>query len=81
MMSEKDITTMRTLLSEAFPNHNETEREAILNDLMNRFSNPIPFCMLNGSHIARIGVRYDLGNNVKGSYYYVTEFDNEFLDL
>lgn len=81
MISNKDITTMRSLLLEAFPSYDDAEREKMLNDLMNYCSNPIPFCIMNGMHIARIGVRCDFGKNAKGSYYYSTEFDNDFIDL
>lgn len=81
MISDKDITTMRSLLLEGFPNYDEEQREKMLNDLLNRYSNPIPFCTMNGMNVARVGVRYELDNNAKGRYYYATEFDNELLDL
>lgn len=81
MISNEDITTMRRLLLEAFPSYDNTEREKMLNDLVNRYSNPKTFCVMNGTHIARIGVRYHFSNNVRGCYYYSTEFDNEFMDL
>ena len=81
MFTSEDITTMRTLLGEAFPNIDETKREEMLNTLINRHANAVPFCTMNGMNIARIGVRYSLGENARGRFYYVTEYDNELLDL
>ena len=81
MFTTEDITTMRTLLSEAFPDIEETKREEMLNTLINKHANAVPFCTMNGMHIARIGVKYPLGEDARGRFYYVTEYDNELLDL
>lgn len=81
MFTDEDITTMRKLLGEAFPNLDEPKREEMLNTLTNKHPNAIPFCTMNGMHIARIGVKYPIGENAKGRFYYVTDYDNELLDL
>ncbi len=81
MFNERDITFTRNLLREAYPNYDEPKREEMLTTLMNKHTNAIPFCLMNGMHIARIGVKYPIGENTKGCFYYVTEYDNELLDL
>lgn len=81
MLTSNDITTMCKLLCEAFPNFDELKREEMLESLINKHPNAIPFCTMNGMHIARIGVKYPFGENAKGRFYYFTEYDNELLDL
>jgi hypothetical protein len=81
MFNNKTITMMRKLLSEAFPNIEEHERKKMLETLINKHPNSRLFCTMNGKHIARVGVEYPLDENSKARFYYVTEYDNEMLDL
>lgn len=81
MLTSKDKESLKDLLKEAFPDKTNTERNEMYNTLINKHPQADIIVTMFGNHIARIGVKYPLGDRAWGRFYYVTKYDNILLDL
>lgn len=81
MLSKEDKNILKRMLEENFCNLESEEVERMYNKLLSLEGAYTAFCVYNGSHVAQIGVKYRVGNNLCGKFYYVTEWNNDLIDL
>ena len=84
MISKIDWKMVEDLINGSFTNLTATERESMLERLKEiscNNNNVRVFCSYNGSHLAKIGLRYNISEKEKGTFYFVTEWYDELMDL
>lgn len=84
MIREDDWKMAENIINKNFVNLTGAKREKMLEQLKEisrSYEDARIFCSYSGSHLAKIGLRYNIGKDGKGTFYFITEWYDELMDL
>ena len=81
MISKEKQETLRRWINEYMTHLSQADRDEAFDLLINKAGATDIYMVYNGDHVARIGVKTQLGNGIYGKAYLSTEYDNEILDF